>query len=122
MTMRWKGRLAGALAVLVLFVGWRPSPVASPAPVLRSTAKGPRRCAPELPESSASRLRRRECRAASRDPLADPRVPERAASPGPLAFASEQVRDRVAVALALPRYLQAHLSRDAQAAVPPPLA
>jgi|SRR5579862_4807146 len=116
------GRLAGALTVLVLFSGWRPSPVASPVPVLRSTAKGPRRCAPELPESSVARLRRRECRASARDPLADPRVPERAASPGPLAFASETIRDRVAHVLARPRYLQAYLPRDAQNAVAPPLA
>ncbi len=116
------GRLAGALTVLVLFSGWRPSPVASPIPVVRSNAKGPRRCAPELPETSIARLRRRECRAPARDPLADPRAPERAAVPGPLAFASERVRDRIAHALARPRYLQAHLPRDAQNPVAPPLA
>jgi len=116
------GRLAGALTVLVLFSGWRPSPVASPIPVVRSNAKGPRRCAPELPETSIARLRRRECRAPARDPLADPRVFERPAAPGPLAFASERVRDRIAHALARPRYLQAHLPRDAQNAVAPPLA
>jgi hypothetical protein len=116
------GRLAGALTVLVLCSGWRPSPHASPIPVVRSHAKGPRRCAPELPESSIARLRRRECSAPVRDPLTDPRVPERAAAPGPLAFASERVRDRVAHALSRPRYLQAHLPRDAQNAVAPPLA
>lgn len=116
------GRLAGALTVLVLFSGWRPSPVASSVPVVRSNAKGPRRCAPELPESSIARLRRRDCRAPARDPIADPQVPERITVPGPLAFASERVRDRISLALARPRYLQAHLPRDAQNAVAPPLA
>jgi hypothetical protein len=114
----WTGRLLGALIALLLVSGWRPSTPTSIVPVLRSTAKGPRRSPSELPEASMSRFRKRE---GERAPLANPALLA-ASEEESVAFVSPSVRAKVSDGKSRPRYLQPASLRDAQSALAPPSA
>lgn len=116
----WTGRLAGAMIALVLIVGWRPSPALGPFPVLRSTAKGPRRSPTELPQSGPSRLKDAERRAQPGGP--GPARSSEDSPAGSFTFVSRATRGRIADERTRPRYLQACLQRDSRNSIAPPVA
>jgi len=118
---RWTGRLAGAMIALVLLAGWRPSPAAAPFPVLRSTAKGPRRSPSELPQSGPSRLKDAERRSEPGRPAPAPSSVEDSPT-GSFTVVSRATRGRIADERTRPRYLQACLQRDSRNSIAPPAA
>jgi hypothetical protein len=107
-------RLAAALAILLPLLGGLKLPTPARAPsVLRSTQKGPRKCAFERAEASAVRSAREESRREPRAPLIlETARADAGASPAPLAPAADWTR--------APRALKFCLARDSHSTLAPP--
>jgi len=113
--------IAIGLMLLLFFPYFRPVKGSSSAPVLRSSAKGPRRTPSEVPQTSLSRLQKRDPNIRPADRFREACVLE-GSQTGSLAFVSPTVRARILEWRARPRYLQSCGHLESHTTPEPPAA